>query len=111
MKQRSEVFVKIKKMWGGGVGSGGGGSGWGGGGVRMDVNEELKFFGKFKKKNGGEGSDWGGVGLVGGGGGGGVRVDVNAMLGVGGDVGYGGCEPRIEGIVQCTKRYCTILRK
>ena len=40
-----------------------------------------------------------------------VRVDVNAMLGVGGDVGYGGCEPRIEGIVQCTKRYCTILRK
>ena len=42
---------------------------------------------------------------------GGVRVDVKAMLGVGGDVGYGGCEPRIEGIVQCTKRYCTILRK
>ena len=40
--------------------------------------------------------------------GGGVRVDVNAMLGVGGDVGYGGCEPRIEGI---TKRYCAILRK
>ena len=33
----------------------------------------------------------------------GVRVDVNAMFGVGGDVGYGGCEPRIEGIVQCTK--------
>ena len=28
-----------------------------------------------------------------------------------GDVGYGGCELRIEGIVQCTKRYCTILRK
>ena len=43
--------------------------------------------------------------------GGGVRVYVNAMLGLGGDVGYGGCEPRIEGIVQCTKRYCTILRK
>ena len=40
-----------------------------------------------------------------------VRVDVNAMLGEGGDVEYGGCEPRIEGIVQCTKRYCTILRK
>ena len=35
--------------------------------------------------------------------GGGVRVDVNAMFGVGGDVGLGGCEPRIEGIVQCTK--------
>ena len=31
-----------------------------------------------------------------------------AMLGVGCDVGYGGCEPRIESIVQCTKRYCTI---
>ena len=38
-------------------------------------------------------------------------MDVNAMLGVGGDVGYGGCEQRIEGIVQCTKSYCTILRK
>ena len=38
-------------------------------------------------------------------------MDVNAMLGVGGDVRYGRCEPRIEGIVQCTKRYCTILRK
>ena len=71
----------------------------------MDVNEELKFLGKFTKKwRGGWGSG-GGVGLMG------VRVDVNAMLGVGGDVGYGGCEPRIEGIVQCTKRYCTILRK
>ena len=53
-----------------------------------------------------------GGGLVGGGvGGAGVRVDVNAMLGVGEDVGYGGCEPRIEGIVQCTIRYCTLLRK
>ena len=38
-------------------------------------------------------------------------MDVNVMLGVGGDVGYGGFEPRKEGIVQCTKRYCTILRK
>ena len=67
---------------------------------------------KIQKKKiwgGGVGSGGGQVwgGLVGGG----VRVDVNAMLGVGGDVGYGGCEPRIEGIVQCTKRYCTILRK
>ena len=56
----------------------------------------------------GGGSEGGQVGV---GGGGGVRVDVNAMLGVGGDVWYGGCEPRIEGIVQCTQRYCTILRK
>ena len=46
-----------------------------------------------------------GVGLVG------VRVDVNAMLGVGGDVGYGGCEPRIEGIVQCAKRYLYNIKK
>ena len=45
----------------------------GGGGVRMDVNEELKFFVKIKKKIGGGGgvrsgrrSGWGGV-----------RVDVN----------------------------------
>ena len=54
-----------------------GGRGWWG---RLDVNEELV------------------------GGGGGVRVDVKAMLGVGGDVGYGRCEPRIEGILQCTKK-------
>ena len=27
---------------------------------------------------------------------------VNAMLGVGRDVVYGGCEPRVEGIVQGT---------
>ena len=49
----------------------------------MDVNEELMFF-------------WG-VGLVGGGGQGGCERNV----GVGGDVGYWGCEPRIEGIVAC----------
>ena len=42
---------------------------------------------------------------------GGGQGDVNAMLGVGGDVQYEGCEPRIEGIVLCTKRFCTILRK
>ena len=48
--------MKIKKkifffFWGGG---GGGGVGLG---VRVDVNEELKFLGKFTKKNwgGGEG--------------------------------------------------------
>ena len=75
----------------------------------MDVNEELKFLWKFKKKK-----NWGGRGgQVGGSGwwGGWVRMYVNAMLGVGGDVGYGGCEPRVEGIIQGTKRYCTILRK
>ena len=60
---------------------GGSGGGSGGGGVRWV-------------------SGWWGLG--------GFRVDVNAILGVGGD---GGCEPNIEGIVQCTKRCCTILRK
>ena len=54
------------------------------------------------------GGEGGGSGGGSGGGGGRVggmgefRVDLNAMLGVGGDVGYGGCEPRVEGIVQCT---------
>ena len=70
---------------------------------------QKKIWGGGEVRGGGgsvaEGVRWGGSGWWG------VRVDVNAMLGVGGDVGYGGCEPRIEGIVQCTKRYCTILRK
>ena len=43
-EQRIEVFVKIQKkkyfFLGGGGGWGGGGSGWG---VRVNVNEELKF--------------------------------------------------------------------
>ena len=69
-ERRIEVFVKIQKK-----------KIWGGGGVVLgvDVNEELKFLGKFKKKiflgggrgGGGsvaEGVRWGGVGLVGGGG-------------------------------------------
>ena len=38
-EQRIEVFEK-KKFGAGGGGGGGGGSGWG---VRVDVNEELKF--------------------------------------------------------------------
>ena len=41
----------------------------------MDVNEELKFFGKIHKKKIG-----GGVGRGGQVGGGGVRVDVNEEL-------------------------------
>ena len=41
-ERRIEIFVKIqKKNLGGGVGGGGGGGV--GGGVRVDVNEELKF--------------------------------------------------------------------
>ena len=81
--------------------------GWGGGG-QSGCERRIKVFVKIKKKIGG-----GGRGSGGGSGwwGGWVRVDVNAMWGVGGDVGYGGCEPRVEGIVQGTKRYCTILRK
>ena len=40
-EQRCEVFVKIKKK---NCGVGGGGGRFGGeGGVRVDVNEELKF--------------------------------------------------------------------
>ena len=48
-----------------------------------------------------EGVRWGGWGWWGGGQGGCER-----NVGGRGDVGNGGCEPRIEGIVQCTKRYC-----
>ena len=46
----------------------GGGGGWvgGGGGVRMDVNEELEFWGKFTRKNSGGGSVRGGAVRVGG---------------------------------------------
>ena len=39
-----------KKNWVGVGGGGGGGSGWWFGGVGVDVNEELKFFVKIKKK-------------------------------------------------------------
>ena len=44
-ERRIEVFVKIQKknFGGGGVWGGGGGLGGVGGGVRVDVNEELKF--------------------------------------------------------------------
>ena len=116
-ERRIEVFVKIQKKMGGGSGGGrvgGGGRVWGGGGGQGGCERRIEVFGKIHKKKirgGGSVAEGvrcgGGVGLVGWG----VRVDVNAMLGVGGDVGYGGCEPRIEGILQCTKRYCTILRK
>ena len=110
-ERRIEVFGKIqKKRNGDGVGGSGSGGVGLGGRVGGDVNEELKVLGKFTQKNRG----WGvrreggqvGVGLVGGG-----QCGCERNVGVGGDVGYGGCEPRIEGIVQCTKRYCTILRK
>ena len=67
--------MKIQKKFGevgvGGLGGfGGRGRVEGGGGVRVDVIEELIFWGKFKKKLGSRG------GRVGGG----VRVDVNEEL-------------------------------
>ena len=98
------------------MGGGGRGEGWVWGG-QGGCDRRIEVFGKIHKKNSGGGECLGGwsgeegVRWRGRVGGGGVRVDVIAMLGVGGDVGNGGCEPRIEGIVQCTKRYCTILRK
>ena len=84
-ERRIEVFVKIQKkiffsFFGGCRGRVGG--------VKVDVNEELKFFVKIRKKYGG-----GGVGL------GGIRVDVNEELkflgkfkkkNMGGGVGSGG---------------------
>ena len=62
-------FKKKKKNGGGERGVG---AGWG---VRLDVNEELKCLGKFRKKKFG-----GGMGRVGGGGG-----------------GQGGCERNVGG--------------
>ena len=48
-ERRYSVFVKIQKKNGGrGVRGGREGSGWG---VRVDVIKELKFLGKFTKKN------------------------------------------------------------
>ena len=83
---------------GGGVGLGGQGG----------FERIIEVFVKLKKTlRGGGGVGRGGqvgVGLVGGGQGGCERN-------VGGRGWYGGCEPSIEAIVQCTKRYCTILRK
>ena len=56
----------------------------GGGGVRVDVNEELKFLRKFTKNRG-----WG------------VRVG-GGVVGWGG--GRGGCERRIEVFVKIQKK-------
>ena len=67
----------------------GGGGGWGGGGgVRVDVNQELKFFGKFEKKIGGGG-----------------RVGPRGGSGLG---GQDGCERRIEVFVKIKNKYLFI---
>ena len=82
-ERRIEVFVKIQKKK---IGGGGGrGSVWVGGGVRVHVNEELKFCenSKTKKKWGGSGGSVGGVGLG----------------------GQGGCERRIEVFVKIQKNF------
>ena len=95
---RGGAIFEPKTLWGEGLGRGSGLGGQGG------CERRIEVFGKIQKIGGGGGREEG-VGSGGGSGWWGVRVDVNAMLGVGGDVGYGGCERRIEGIVQCTKRY------
>ena len=74
----------------GGLGRGGGRVG-GGGGVRVDVIEELKFLGKFTKKN------WRGVG-------GGWVGGVWLVCVWGGGGGQGGCEGRIEVFVNIPKK-------
>ena len=83
---------------GGGEGQdrgGGGASGWGGQG---GCERRSVAFVKIQKKNlwggGGGGEGWGGVRS-------GVGVGEVARIGVGGDVGYGGCKPRIKGIDKC----------
>ena len=122
--RRIEVFRKIQKknifFWGGRVGGRGGGVGGRGWGVRVDVNEEYKFFMKNSKKN--WGGCPGGEGRVEGG----VRVDVNEELkflgkftqkknwGGGGGLsggggsgwwgGQGGCERKIEVFVKIQKK-------
>ena len=65
-ERRIEVFGKIhKKKSGGGVGRRGQvGVGLMGGGVRVDVNKELKFLGKFTKKWGGPRGRVGGSGWM-----------------------------------------------
>ena len=62
-----DVIEELKSFWENSQKKnfrGGGGSRLGGGGVRVDVNEELKFSCKFKKKMGGSGGirgwGWGG---------------------------------------------------
>ena len=82
-ERRIEVFVKIQKKK---IGGGGSGEGWVGGrvggGVRVDVNEGLKFLENFTKK------------IRGGG-----QVGVSGWWG-----GQGGCERRIEVIVKIPKK-------
>ena len=65
------------------------GGGGGSGGVRVHVNEDLKFLGKFTKKF--EGGGWGGR-----------EVGVRWGVGLVGDKGE--CERRIEVFVKIQKK-------
>ena len=67
--------------------------GSGGGVQRIEVIVKMQKKSEGVRVRSGEGEVWSG-------GGGGWLV---VRLGIGGDVGYGVCEPRIEGIVQCAK--------
>ena len=85
---------------------GGFGSGWGGGGVGLGgqggCEQRNKVFVKIQKKKLSGGG--GGRGRVEGGGPiRGVRVGEVGLQGLRkvGDVGYGGCKPRIKGIDKC----------
>ena len=67
------------------------------GGVRVDVNGELKFLGKFTQKISGGGGGGGGVG--------GVRTGGQVWGGGSGWWGgQGGCERRIEVFVKIQKK-------
>ena len=83
-ERRIEFIVKMQKKYPG-VGV------WSGVGWRSSLGR-WEVIVKMQKSRGG----WSGWGL--GGVGGGWLV---AGLGVGGGVGYGECEPRIEGLVKC----------
>ena len=92
---RVDVIEELKSFWensqkkiGGGGGGGGGGSVWEGG-VRVDVNEELKFLCKLKKKK--KCFFFGGGGFQGEGGGSGLGSQ-------------DGCERRIEVFVKIQKK-------
>ena len=106
-ERRINVIVKMQKKNSRGEGEG---VGQGGGENEefkllqkkrgVNVKRRIEVIVKMQKKSRGGG----GPGLVGGwvrgwSGEGGWLV---VRLGIGNDVWYGGCEPRIEGIVQCT---------
>ena len=86
-ERRVEVFVKIQKKIGGGVGSGGERSGWAGQG---GCERRIEVFEKIHKKK-----TIGGSGVVGG-----VRV-----RGCSGWGGQGGCDRRIKVFVKIQKKW------